>query len=501
MRLQARNEVTSVIIDGSELRYLFPENPQARYAKLEFIEDEDSNQIMPSRGSSLNPFPGKSRDVSLIPPALLIASVLNFVNGRYGGGKGGTVAIVGGNWYSEMLAEGMLHCLSSEAKVYLISSKAAAPLKEVEGGPELTIINVNDEEKRFVDIIGDFDVLLDCVGDEGEMREADEYGVLAQLRNDFNLGTYISTQTAGQKMVVDGGVWNGGQEAKQYTQEVVDARPTSPETLTSRAFLSTYNGNTFQTVMEKLRKNGVKSKATFKNGVYYRGSDLQLLWEGTTWPRDSEGVNVRFGFPVPKDLGAKRGVRWDAGGGAEGKEEEEGEEDIEVAEEEEEEEEEREFDVGVPEVDIANKPTSSSATKLPTPKTAAAANVKTVKNMDDMRGEILDAEKSAVLFLSAPFCKTCKYLAPQYSRMAKLTESAGGGVDFVKISVVGDEAKEVSRWLGVEAVPTFVFFKEGQRIGEPVTTTKLNKKSKVQKGVNILAKGGEGFEWDLEDDD
>ena len=60
---------------------------------------------------------------------------------------------------------------------------------------------------------------------------------------------------------------------------------------------------------------------------------------------------------------------------------------------------------------------------------------------------------------------------------------------------------QVSRWLGVEAVPTFVFFKEGQRIGEPVTTTKLNKKSKVQKGVNILAKGGEGFEWDLEDDD
>lgn len=83
-----------MVVDGNELRYLFPETPQARYAKLEFIED--SNEIKPSRGSTLAPFKGSSKDVALIPPALLIASVLNFINGRYGGEQGGTVAVVGG---------------------------------------------------------------------------------------------------------------------------------------------------------------------------------------------------------------------------------------------------------------------------------------------------------------------------------------------------------------------------------------------------------------------
>ncbi|GMH58546.1 hypothetical protein TL16_g02633 [Triparma laevis f. inornata] len=449
----ARNEVTSVVVDGNELRYLFPETPQARYAKLEFIED--SNEIKPSRGSTLAPFKGSSKDVALIPPALLIASVLNFINGRYGG-----------NWYSEMLAEGLMHCLSPTANLYVISAKSSSTLQQIPNGPTTTTINVNEEEKRFVDIIGNFDVLLDCVGDEGEMREADDFGILAQLRKDFNLGTYISTQTAGQKEVVDGGVWNGGQEAKRYAQELESAQPTPADTLNSRAFLSTYNGNTFQAVMAKLIQNGVKSKATFKNGVYYRGADLQLLWEGTTWPRDSDGVNVRV-------LGRRLGGR---------------EEDLDVS-------------VGVPEIDIVKKPGESSATSTPTPKTAAASNIKTVKNMDDVRDEILDAQRSAVLFLSAPFCKTCKYLAPQYSRMAKLTEGGGGKeVDFIKISVVGDEAKEVSRWLGVEAVPTFVFFKKGQRIGEPVTTTKLNKKSKVQKGIDILVEGREGWNLDVDDD-
>ena len=191
---------------------------------------------------------------------------------------------------------------------------------------------------------------------------------------------------------------------------------------------------------------------------------MQDFWEQLSWPRDSESGNVRFGFLVVEDLDS-------------------------LVEEEDEEEEGRM---------ISAPPKLVAGTVVPkiAPDEFAGKHnpyVMDIKGLKDLNRQILDPKKDCVLFLSTAYCRTCRYLAPQYTKLARSNADAGNDIIFAKSNAVGKVGKDVSRALGVEAVPAFCFFKAGKRYGSIVSVAKMPSK-KLDLALNLLASGAE---WDV----
>ena len=77
------------------------------------------------------------------------------------------------------------------------------------------------------------------------------------------------------------------------------------------------------------------------------------------------------------------------------------------------------------------------------------------KGIETVRG----GEGVAVVDWSAGWCKNCKRIAPEVEALAEKME----GVRFYTMDV--DESDDVAEELGVVAVPAFVFFKNGKKVG------------------------------------
>ncbi|KAL6244086.1 thioredoxin trx1 [Rhinocladiella similis] len=79
------------------------------------------------------------------------------------------------------------------------------------------------------------------------------------------------------------------------------------------------------------------------------------------------------------------------------------------------------------------------------------------------------AGKLVVVDCFATWCGPCKVIAPE---VVKFSESAEfkDKVDFYKIDV--DEVPDVAQELGVRAMPTFMLFKNGEKVGEVVGANK-----------------------------
>mmetsp|Transcript_44445 Transcript_44445/g.66982 ORF Transcript_44445/g.66982 Transcript_44445/m.66982 type:complete len:88 (+) Transcript_44445:629-892(+) len=76
--------------------------------------------------------------------------------------------------------------------------------------------------------------------------------------------------------------------------------------------------------------------------------------------------------------------------------------------------------------------------------------------------------------------------------MARLCKEGGDAVTFAKADAVGKVGKALGRALDVEAVPTFMLFKDGRRYGSPLSISSLPSK-KLDLAMEYLTKG---MEWD-----
>ena len=63
----------------------------------------------------------------------------------------------------------------------------------------------------------------------------------------------------------------------------------------------------------------------------------------------------------------------------------------------------------------------------------------------------------------ATWCPPCKQIAPIYNQLST-AHSAAGKFAFVKVNV--DEAREIAAQYGIQAMPTFLLFKDGKQIEE-----------------------------------
>jgi thioredoxin 1 len=75
---------------------------------------------------------------------------------------------------------------------------------------------------------------------------------------------------------------------------------------------------------------------------------------------------------------------------------------------------------------------------------------------------ILGSEDAIILDCYADWCGPCKAIAPKVEEWSDVHT----GVKFYKVEV--DKVPDVAQELGVRAMPTFMFFKGGQKVTEVV---------------------------------
>ena len=319
---------------------------------------------------------------------------------------------------------------------------------------------VGELELGFAAVMEQFDSLLDTLGNEHDDAPGLKGGVTGLLAQRHGCHTYTSSLTESQVIVTDSGLLFGPGKTKEHIAKLQKRSGKA----TATQFPSPFGlGRTVQSLLENGFTIGAPKDARVGE-VYVRGWTLKDFWEYTRWPRDASGTNMRFGFPVLEDLESLTGDEQDDGpmisappfrGNA-----------------------------------VQSEPEISEADEQ-----EAASNpyVMMISGVKGLQERIVDDKTTCLLFLSAPFCRTCRYLTPQYQRMARrYSEDARyGGEDkvvFAKAEATGNLGKELGKALGCDSVPSFLLFDKGRVYGKPMAVSRLPSK-KLEMAIASLQSG------------
>ncbi|WFD29382.1 hypothetical protein MSPP1_000391 [Malassezia sp. CBS 17886] len=78
--------------------------------------------------------------------------------------------------------------------------------------------------------------------------------------------------------------------------------------------------------------------------------------------------------------------------------------------------------------------------------------------------EVISSDKIVVIDFWATWCGPCKMISPIFEKLSET--QASDKVDFYKVDV--DDQSQIAQEVGVRAMPTFAFFRNGQKIDEIV---------------------------------
>lgn len=349
------------------------------------------------------------------------------------------------------------------AKVTLVTTTSSLKLPNVDVQPPAVprddLSNNGDDDDDDDDdnmlpicsALQTFDAMIDTIGDECEL------GVLTLLKSRHGCSTYLSTMSHSQEIIEKKGMLFGPGAAKNYLSQLLQATTGGKEN--NWLIPPPGLGGTVSALLNSGITLSVDGK--LDGGMFASGWSLPAFWESTTWPRDTEGGGGRFGMPVIRDLLDYYDVM----------------DDNDNFEED-----------SIKEI-VAASSNDNFDDENPF--------VRTVVGVTGLQQRIMMPQEDCLLFLSAPFCRTCRYMGPSYSRMARLNQ---GKIVFAKADTTGLLGKELGRYLRVASVPTFVFFAKGRRIGKPLGITKLPS-TKLQSKVDQLSMNGCLEENDDDDDD
>jgi thioredoxin 1 len=92
--------------------------------------------------------------------------------------------------------------------------------------------------------------------------------------------------------------------------------------------------------------------------------------------------------------------------------------------------------------------------------------------------EIINSDKPALVDFWAPWCGPCKAIAPAIKDLA---ENFGDRIKFAKCNV--DDNPITPGKYGIKAIPTLIFFKDGQVVEQ---ITGMVAKSKLEDAINSM---------------
>ena len=338
---------------------------------------------------------------------------------------------------------------------------------------------IGSDDTGFSEYINTFDCLVDTLAEEPP-------SVITELSRQHNCERYVSTYSKSQQIIRDKGILFGRDVAKKY---VVDAATNSLLIGDASRSVNLLPPKGFGSrTVQKLLDAGVvyrprDQKMTNKD-VFVREWSLKDFWEFTSWPRDADGEgNTRYGLPVLDtedfDLVYAMSLAEDEANAA-----------------------------------VANGGDSGDEESVPTLRRVApdlprgAADnpyVTDINGVEGLNRQIVGPRKHAVVFCSASWCRTCRSLKPKYTKIAREAmaevedgrKSTTGDIDildneitFAEADTTGTNGKILSRYLDVDAVPSFVLFKSGKLYGEPLSISRLPSK-KLNLAVELLRSGQE----------
>ncbi|MCJ1362638.1 Cytoplasmic thioredoxin isoenzyme 2 [Acarospora aff. strigata] len=103
--------------------------------------------------------------------------------------------------------------------------------------------------------------------------------------------------------------------------------------------------------------------------------------------------------------------------------------------------------------------------------------VHNLKAKSDFDTALTEKNSLMVLDCFATWCGPCKVIAPEVVKMSETYPSAR----FFKLDV--DEVPDVAQELGIRAMPTFILFKDGEKVGEIVGANKKALEAAIEKEV------------------
>lgn len=273
--------------------------------------------------------------------------------------------------------------------------------------------------------------------------------------------SYVSTMTQSQRIIRENGVMFGPGKADDYAKKLEAGSFLKSPDVQSMPPLEDL-GSTVQSLLDKgIVFTEQQRKKMYSKSKLVKGWSLSDFWEQSTWPRDSNGgANTRFGLPTNDD----------------------------------------------PDLDDVDMILEAPLRRLDNRKyvpdnmdpaaTAAAAQknpyVKDIIGVRGLEDDIMAQKQDCLIFLSAKFCKTCKTLNPQFTRMARYGKEQDSSVGFFKAEASGPLGKPLGKFLGIDAVPSFILYRQGERFGIPLSVSRLPS-DKINRAVELLKSGQE---WD-----
>ncbi|MGA4980315.1 thioredoxin [Streptomyces cinereoruber] len=92
--------------------------------------------------------------------------------------------------------------------------------------------------------------------------------------------------------------------------------------------------------------------------------------------------------------------------------------------------------------------------------------------------KIINGSKPVVIDFWATWCGPCRQISPVLEGIAN--EPDNSGIDFYKVDV--DTQNDIAQEAGIKAMPTFMLFKDGNKVGDLVGANPAGLKQLVQQG-------------------
>ncbi|KAF9069344.1 thioredoxin-like protein [Rhodocollybia butyracea] len=106
--------------------------------------------------------------------------------------------------------------------------------------------------------------------------------------------------------------------------------------------------------------------------------------------------------------------------------------------------------------------------------------VKTIESQKEFN-EIISGDKPAIIDFWATWCGPCKMIGPVFEKLSEKPEFAG--VSFFKADT--DAQPALAQQVGVTAMPTFMLFHKGAKVGECKGALPANLTDLVQRASKL----------------